>query len=76
MYCSKYLQKSMTSLEECRIPVVAGIHGYCMGKFWRYRIVNINLGAGIDLISCSDIRYCEEGVKFTIKVKMNSIKLY
>eukprot|EP00331_Platyophrya_macrostoma_P033883 CAMPEP_0176441766 /NCGR_PEP_ID=MMETSP0127-20121128/21407_1 /TAXON_ID=938130 /ORGANISM="Platyophrya macrostoma, Strain WH" /LENGTH=246 /DNA_ID=CAMNT_0017826635 /DNA_START=123 /DNA_END=863 /DNA_ORIENTATION=- len=50
----RFLQKAMTVIEKCRVPVVAGVHGYC-------------LGAGIDLITCCDIRFCEEGAQFSIK---------
>lgn len=50
----RFIQKSLTAIEKCKVPVVAGIHGYC-------------LGAGIDLITCCDIRFCEEQAQFSIK---------
>lgn len=39
------MQDCFTALETCPVPVVAAIHGVC-------------LGAGIDLISCADVRLC------------------
>ncbi len=44
----------MSSLEKVRVPVIAAIHGYC-------------IGAGVDLASACDIRLCAKDVKFTIK---------
>ena len=43
----KPLQQSVSSLEEVRIPVIAAIHGYC-------------IGAGVDLASACDIRLCSK----------------
>ncbi|MES2019065.1 MAG: crotonase/enoyl-CoA hydratase family protein [Pseudomonadota bacterium] len=48
------LQDSLTSLERCRKPVLAAIHGAC-------------IGGGIDLISCADMRYCAGDAYFSIK---------
>ena len=48
------LQDTLTSLERCRKPVLAAIHGGC-------------IGGGIDLITCADIRYCSADASFTIK---------
>ncbi len=48
------LQDTLTSLERCRKPVLAAIHGGC-------------IGGGIDLITCADMRYCSEDASFTIK---------
>ena len=50
----KPLQDSISSLENVRIPVIAAIHGYC-------------IGAGIDIVSACDIRIAAKGTKFTIK---------
>lgn len=50
----KRMQSEMSSAEECRVPVIAAIHGYC-------------LGAGIDLTSACDIRYAVADTKFSIK---------
>jgi 2,4-dienoyl-CoA reductase (NADPH2) len=48
------LQDTLTSLERCRKPVLAAIHGAC-------------IGGGIDLICCADMRYCTSDVSFSIK---------
>ena len=48
------LQDTLTSLERCRKPVLAAIHGGC-------------IGGGIDLITCADMRYASEDASFTIK---------
>ena len=48
------LQDSLTSLERCRKPVLAAIHGGC-------------IGGGIDLITCADMRYASADAYFTIK---------
>ena len=48
------LQDTLTSLERCRKPVLAAIHGGCVG-------------GGIDLITCADMRYCSSDAYFTIK---------
>ncbi|CAI2377865.1 unnamed protein product [Moneuplotes crassus] len=50
----KILQDSMTSPEKCRMPVIAAIHGYCVG-------------GGLDLSSACDIRLASKCAKFTIK---------
>ena len=49
----KPLQESVSSLEHVRVPVIAAIHGYC-------------IGAGVDLASACDIRLCAKDTKFTI----------
>jgi len=48
------MQDTLTSLERCRKPVLAAIHGGC-------------IGGGIDLISCADMRYCSSDAYFSIK---------
>lgn len=48
------LQDTLTSLERCRKPVLAAVHGYC-------------LGGGIDLIACADMRYASADAQFAIK---------
>ena len=48
------MQDTLTSLERCRKPVLAAIHGGC-------------IGGGIDLITCADMRYCSADATFTIK---------
>ncbi len=48
------LQDTLSSLERCRKPVLAAIHGACVG-------------GGIDLITCADMRYASADAYFTIK---------
>ncbi|MDD2810010.1 crotonase/enoyl-CoA hydratase family protein [Rhodoferax sp.] len=48
------LQDTLTSLERCRKPVLAAVHGAC-------------IGGGIDLICCADMRYCSSDASFSIK---------
>ena len=48
------LQDTLTSLERCRKPVLAAIHGGC-------------IGGGIDLITCADMRYASSDASFAIK---------
>ena len=48
------MQNTVNSIERCRKPVVAAIHGAC-------------IGAGIDLATACDLRYCAEGVRFSVK---------
>lgn len=48
------LQDTLTSIERCRKPVLAAIHGGCVG-------------GGVDLISCTDMRYASSDAYFTIK---------
>lgn len=48
------LQQSFTALERCPVPVIAAIHGYC-------------LGAGIDLITACDIRLAAADATFSVR---------
>ncbi|EGR29066.1 hypothetical protein IMG5_163560 [Ichthyophthirius multifiliis] len=50
----KKWQNSISSLSNCRVPVIVGIHNAC-------------IGGAIDLISACDIRYCTKDTKFCIK---------
>ncbi|KAL9226430.1 hypothetical protein vseg_002245 [Gypsophila vaccaria] len=50
----KRLQSAVTSLEECRKPVIASIHGAC-------------IGGGIDLVTACDIRYSTSDAFFSVK---------
>ncbi|XP_050699933.1 delta(3,5)-Delta(2,4)-dienoyl-CoA isomerase, mitochondrial-like [Eriocheir sinensis] len=50
----KEFQHSFSSLERCPKPVVAAVHGACVG-------------GGVDLISGADIRYCTDDAWFQIK---------
>ncbi|XP_027711253.1 delta(3,5)-Delta(2,4)-dienoyl-CoA isomerase, mitochondrial [Vombatus ursinus] len=47
-------QESFTVLEKCPKPVIAAIHGGC-------------IGGGMDLISACDIRYCAQDAWFQVK---------
>uniref|UniRef100_A0A7N0UIY4 Uncharacterized protein n=1 Tax=Kalanchoe fedtschenkoi TaxID=63787 RepID=A0A7N0UIY4_KALFE len=50
----KFLQDAITSIEQCRKPVIAAIQGAC-------------IGGGIDLITACDVRYCSEDAFFSVK---------
>jgi len=47
-------QRTATCLERCRVPVIAAIHGHC-------------LGAGIDLITACDIRLAAADARFGVR---------
>jgi enoyl-CoA hydratase/carnithine racemase len=48
------LQDTVTAVERCRKPVIAAIHGACVG-------------GGIDLVTACDLRYCSKDAYFTVK---------
>jgi len=48
------MQDTLTSLERCRKPVLAAIHGAC-------------IGGAVDLICCADMRYASVDAQFCIK---------
>lgn len=48
------MQDSVTSIAELNVPVIAAIHGYC-------------IGGGIDLVSACDIRLCAADAKFSVR---------
>ncbi len=48
------LQDCLSSIERCRKPVLAAIHGVC-------------IGGAVDLVSCCDMRYAASGVQFSIR---------
>lgn len=50
----KELQKTFTALADCPKPVVAAVHGYC-------------LGAGVDLITACDIRLASADAIFGVR---------
>ncbi|XP_065864589.1 delta(3,5)-Delta(2,4)-dienoyl-CoA isomerase, peroxisomal-like [Euphorbia lathyris] len=50
----KYLQAALTAVERCRKPVIASIHGYCVG-------------GGLDLVTACDIRFCTKDAVFSVK---------
>ncbi len=52
------LQAAITCVERCRVPVIAAIHGHC-------------IGGGIDLITAADIRLASSDAIFSVReVKM------
>ncbi len=48
------LQRAFNVVDECRKPVIAAIHGYC-------------IGGAIDLITACDMRYATSSASFSIK---------
>jgi len=50
----KTMQHTFSSLAECPKPVIAAVHGYC-------------IGAGVDLITACDIRYASADATFSIR---------
>jgi len=48
------LQDTLSSIERCRKPVLAAVHGAC-------------IGGGVDLICACDMRYCSADAYFLIK---------
>jgi len=49
-----WMQASLTAPEKCPIPVIAAVHGACVG-------------AGVDLITACDIRLCSADALFSIR---------
>nr|XP_006130873.1 delta(3,5)-Delta(2,4)-dienoyl-CoA isomerase, mitochondrial [Pelodiscus sinensis] len=49
-------QETFSVLEKCPKPVIAAVHGAC-------------IGGGVDLISACDIRYCTQDAWFQVKVR-------
>ncbi len=49
-----YLQNTFSCLDEARMPVLVAVHGGCVG-------------AGVDMISACDIRYCTADAFFVIQ---------
>ncbi len=49
-----YLQDCITAIEKCRKPVLAAVHGACVG-------------GGVDIIAACDMRYCTDDAYFSIK---------
>ena len=47
------LQDAMSASEKCRKPVIAAVHGHC-------------IGGGVDLITACDIRLCTQDATFAI----------
>lgn len=50
----KRLQNSISAVADCRLPVIAAIHGYC-------------IGGGIDLIAACDIRIAAADAVFSVR---------
>lgn len=48
------MQQAVTCLERCRVPVIAVVHGYC-------------LGGGVDLITACDIRLASADAVFGVR---------
>jgi len=47
-------QAAITSIEKCEKPVIAAMHGWC-------------LGLAIDISLCADVRICAKDAKFAVK---------
>ncbi|UJR31754.1 hypothetical protein I4U23_019232 [Adineta vaga] len=47
-------QSSLRAVDKCEKPIIAAVHGHC-------------IGAGVDLLSCCDIRYSSSETIFSIK---------
>jgi enoyl-CoA hydratase len=50
----KKMQHTMTSIADCPKPVIAAVHGYC-------------IGAGVDLITACDIRLASPDATFSVR---------
>ena len=48
------MQASVTSIAELAIPVIAAVHGYC-------------IGGGVDLVSACDVRLCASDAIFSVR---------
>jgi enoyl-CoA hydratase/carnithine racemase len=48
------LQDTLTAIERCRKPVIAAVHGAC-------------IGAGVDLVTACDIRLCSADALFAVR---------
>ena len=48
------IQATITAIERCRKPVIAAVHGGC-------------IGGGVDIVTACDMRYCTEDAYFTVK---------
>jgi enoyl-CoA hydratase len=51
---TRRLQAAFTQVASCPVPVIAAVHGFCVG-------------GGLDLISACDIRLATEGAKFSLR---------
>mmetsp|Transcript_24578 Transcript_24578/g.24817 ORF Transcript_24578/g.24817 Transcript_24578/m.24817 type:complete len:418 (+) Transcript_24578:51-1304(+) len=50
----EFFQEAVSASEQCRVPVIAAISGYCVG-------------GAVDVICACDMRYCTEDTRFSIK---------
>lgn len=50
----KHLQHAFNAVADCPVPVIAAIHGYC-------------IGAGLDLITACDIRLAADNTVFSVR---------
>jgi enoyl-CoA hydratase len=48
------MQASVTSIAELAVPVIAAVHGYC-------------IGGGVDLVSACDVRLCANDTTFSVR---------
>lgn len=48
------LQKAFNAIAQCRKPVLAAVHGWC-------------IGGGIDMITACDVRLCSKDAKFSVR---------
>jgi enoyl-CoA hydratase/carnithine racemase len=48
------MQGAISAVADCRTPVIASVHGWC-------------IGGGVDLISAVDIRYASADAKFSVR---------
>jgi enoyl-CoA hydratase len=48
------LQTAFTRIADCPVPVIAAVHGWC-------------IGGGIDLITACDLRLCSADAKFSVR---------
>ncbi|MFD4368866.1 crotonase/enoyl-CoA hydratase family protein [Rhodococcus sp. NPDC058521] len=50
----KRMQASINAVADCRKPVIAAVHGWC-------------IGGGVDLITAADFRYASTDAKFSVR---------
>ncbi|MGC0362097.1 enoyl-CoA hydratase [Rhodococcus sp. 27YEA15] len=50
----KRMQAAINAVADCRKPVIAAVHGWC-------------IGGGVDLITAADVRYASADAKFSIR---------
>lgn len=50
----QFLQDSISAPENCSVPVIAAVHGNC-------------IGGAVDLITSCDLRYCTKDAVFCVK---------